>query len=66
MKKEVNLMAAEYVNEMFRSESGAFHKNFADYLINKHVDHWNVKTCTFFNDEKKDRMWAWCLFERKA
>jgi hypothetical protein len=46
MEKEVSLMAAEYVNEMFRSESSSFYKNFADYLINKGRDHWNVKNCT--------------------
>lgn len=59
-------MAVEYVNEMFRSESGSFYKNFADYLLHKGEDHWNVKNCTFFDNEKKNRRWAWCLFERKA
>ena len=59
-------MVAEYVNEMFRSESDKFYKNFGDYLVNKRGDHWDVKNCTFFQDEGKKRMWAWCLFERKV
>jgi hypothetical protein len=65
-EKEVGFMVAEYVNEMFRSESSEFYKNFGDYLVNKRGDDWNVKNCTFFQDDDEKRMWAWCLFEKKA
>jgi hypothetical protein len=57
---------AEYVNEMFRSESNNFYENFAEYLIGKRTDKWRVRNCTFFNQDDKKKMWAWCLFERKA
>ena len=54
------------MNETFRSEPNTFYKNFADYLIIKRTDDWNVKNCTFFRDDDKDKMWAWCLFERRS
>ncbi len=60
------MMEAEYINETFRSEPDTFYKNFADYLIIKRTDHWNAKNCTFFRNDDKNRMWAWCLFERRS
>ncbi|MEE9609913.1 MAG: hypothetical protein V3W19_01610 [Desulfatiglandales bacterium] len=56
----------EYTCETFRSEISKFDKNFADYLIIKGKEDWNVKNCTFFRDDNKMKKWASCLFERKT
>jgi ABC-type long-subunit fatty acid transport system fused permease/ATPase subunit len=63
--REVTVMEAEYMNEAFRSNAANFYGSFADYLTNKLSDQWNVKNCTFFRDDRQNKMWAWCLFERK-
>ena len=55
-------MEGEYIQETFRSEVGTFDKNFADYIVCRRKEDMNVKTCTFFLDDKK---WASCLFERR-
>ena len=57
-------MEGEYLHEAFRSEVGTFDKNFADYLVCRRKEDLNMKTCTFFRDDKKQKKWASCLFER--
>ena len=59
-------MQDEYRHEMFRSDIGHFYENLGEFLALKQRDHWNVKNCTFFDQEEKKNMWAWCLFEKKS
>lgn len=58
-------MESEYLHQTFRSAVGTFDKNFADYLVLRRKEDLNMKTCTFFLDDKKHKKWASCLFERR-
>ena len=59
-------METEYNYEMFRSDTNDFYEDFGEYLNLKKKDHWNVKNCTFFDKKDKEKLWAWCLFEKKS
>jgi len=54
----------EIKHEIMRSGIMSFQKDFSDYLISNHKDHWKPSNCTFFRDNGKMKAWAFCSFER--
>jgi hypothetical protein len=51
-------------HETLRSERMSFEKDFSDYLIGNHKDHWKASKCTFFQSEEHMKSWAVCSFVR--
>jgi len=54
----------EIKHETFRSGMMSFERDFADFLIGNHEDHWKASKCTFFRTSDNMKSWAVCSFER--
>lgn len=57
-------MVKESKQETFRAASGAFNREFAEFLMSRGRDRWRVEKCVFFRDGNQMRSWASCSFER--
>jgi hypothetical protein len=57
-------MAKEQIHEIFRSDIPNFDTNLSTFLADRTKSHWEIKTCTMFQDDSSNRRWAICRFER--